>query len=169
MSMIGNFLLVSDAEIASLLEAPCAVHEFLERRVYQAASPVEYLDVDEAWHALHFLLTGTAWEGAPPLNFIVSGGNSIGDEDVGYSPARALRAREVASLHRALEGLDAQELLRRYDGPAMDALGVYPGGWAACDPTKGNAFGYCSGAYEELRALVRRGAGLGRGLLVWLT
>src|SRR5579862_2201195 len=27
-------------------------------------------DVDKAWHFIHVLLTGTAFEGHPPLNFI---------------------------------------------------------------------------------------------------
>jgi hypothetical protein len=167
--MIGNFLLVSDAEIASLLEAPSSVHDLLERRVYQAANPVQYVDLDKAWHALHFLLTGTAWEGTPPLNFIVAGGESIGDEDVGYGPAHALRASEVSSLHSALRGIDSRALLERYDGPAMDALEIYPGGWAEYDPKGGAPFGYYSGAYDELRALVEEGAETGRGLLVWLS
>src|SRR5215207_2984929 len=26
-------------------------------------------DLEKAWHGIHFLLTGTAWEGDPPLSF----------------------------------------------------------------------------------------------------
>jgi hypothetical protein len=41
------------------------------------------LDVDKAWHGIHYLLTGTAWEGDPPLDFIVKGGSQVGDVDDG--------------------------------------------------------------------------------------
>src|SRR5688500_6275073 len=36
-------------------------------------------DLDKAWHGIHYLLTGTAWEGAEPLNFLVAGGRPVGD------------------------------------------------------------------------------------------
>jgi len=170
MSMVGNFLLVSDNEIAALLAAPDTVHELLDRRVYEAESPTDYVDVDKTWHALHFLLNESAWDGAPPLNFIAVGGEPVGDEDVGYGPARALRAHEVTSLHQALERLDLSTLLERFDGPRMDALEIYQSpGWAEYDPWADTNFAYFSRAYEDLRALVRKGARSGRGILIWLS
>src|SRR5262245_51191373 len=30
--------------------------------------------LDKAWHGIHYLLTGTAWEGVLPLDFLVRGG-----------------------------------------------------------------------------------------------
>ncbi len=41
-------------------------------------------DLDKSWHGLHYLFTQTVWEGEPPLNFIVCGGNPVGNIDVGY-------------------------------------------------------------------------------------
>src|SRR3990167_6610036 len=35
-------------------------------------------DMDKAWHGAHFVLTETAWEGKPPLDFLVRGGREIG-------------------------------------------------------------------------------------------
>src|SRR5829696_7547426 len=40
---------------------------------------------EKSWHGLHFLLTGTAWEGEPPLNFLLAGGREI-DIGLGLSP-----------------------------------------------------------------------------------
>jgi hypothetical protein len=57
MSMTGRFLLFSDEEITALLAAPDTVNELLDRRVYEADEPADYVDVDKTWHALHFLLT----------------------------------------------------------------------------------------------------------------
>jgi hypothetical protein len=50
----------------------------------------------------------------------------------------------------------------------MEALEIYPGGWGQLDPHNGDEFGYFSGAYDDVRALVRKGAETGRGLLIWL-
>ena len=52
-------------------------------------------DLDKAWHGIHYLLTGTAWAGAEPLNFIVCGGTEVGDIDVGYGPARVFSSNDV--------------------------------------------------------------------------
>lgn len=168
MSMIGNFLLVTDEDISALMAAPDTVHGFLEQRVYEVEKPPDHVDVDKAWHAIHFLLTGTAWEGTPPLDFIAVGGEAIGDEDVGYGPARALRSRDVVALDQAMERIPTTELVGRYDAAKMEKLEIYPGGWSTLDPSAGDEFGYFSGAYEDIRALVRKAAHGGRGLLIWL-
>ena len=169
MSMIGNFLLVSDEDLDALISAPKKVHALLDQRVYDPEQPVDYVDVDKAWHALHFMLTGTAWKGDAPLDFIAVGGVPIGDEDVGYGAARALRSKELAVLQRALEPITVDALITRYDGKAMEDAEIYPGGWTKLDPRDPNEFGYFSGAYEELRALVRKGAETSQGLLIWVS
>src|SRR5205809_3698611 len=98
MSMNGRLKLASDAQIDGVLAQPETVGVFLfgEPETYEDRSD---LDVDKAWHGLHFLLTGAANEERPPLDFLVTGGEEIGDEDVGYGPARAyhsLQVREIA-------------------------------------------------------------------------
>src|SRR5262245_32769999 len=39
------------------------------------------IDLDKAWHGLHYIFTGTVWEGEPPGCFLVHGGEEVGDED----------------------------------------------------------------------------------------
>src|SRR5688572_4637046 len=111
MSMIGNFLLVSDDELSKLLASPTLVHGLIDSAYEDRRS--DFVDVDKAWHCLHFLLTGTAWEGDPPLNFIVAGGSEVGDEDVGYGPARGFSSPEVRAIADALDGIDHTVLARR--------------------------------------------------------
>src|SRR5262245_54433470 len=41
------------------------------------------MDIEKAWHELHFLFTGSDWEGDFPNGFLVSCGAPIGDVDVG--------------------------------------------------------------------------------------
>lgn len=165
---MGNFLLVSASEIAALVKAPDGIHAFLEQRL-AAPPPNEYVDADKAWHILHFLLTGTAWAGEAPLNFIVCGGEEIGDEEVGYGPARALLPPDVAALDAALEALPAAALAARYDPAQMAALKIYGASRNPQDVSSGVGVQWATATYEEVRALVREGAKTGRGLLVWVS
>ncbi len=166
--MMGNFLLVSESEIAALLKAPAEIHAFLEQRLAESP-PNEYVDADKAWHILHFLLTGTAWEGEAPLNFIVRGGQEIGEEDVGYGPARALLPAAVVTLDAALEALPTAALAERYDPAQMATLEIYGASRHPQDVPSSEEVQWFTATYEEVRALVREGAKTGRGLLVWVS
>ena len=89
MSMIGCFRRVPEARLRALLADPESITDFLDEEGFAD------FDIDKAWHGIHYLLTGTAWEGAAPLNFLVAGGRPVGDVDVGYGPARAFSGAEV--------------------------------------------------------------------------
>lgn len=168
MSMIGNFLLVSDLELQRAFAKPELVRALIDSAHEQRGA--DFVDVDKAWHCLHFLLTGTAWEGAPPLDFIVIGGREVGEEDVGYGPARGFSSSELKSSAVALDGIPPSELSRRFDAKKMEELEIYPsGGWSEVDPHSEESFCYFSGAYEAVRDLARKGERGGLGLLVWLS
>jgi hypothetical protein len=169
MSMIGQFLLVSDDELRAVLALPSTVHGLIDRAYERRGD--DFADVDKAWHCLHFLLTGSAWEGEPPLDFIVAGGTEVGDEDVGYGPARAFTSADVRAMADALDQLTASDLVRHFDGKQMDALEIYPavGSWTEVDPTREETFGYYSGAFDSLKELLQRGRARRLGLLVWLS
>lgn len=79
MSMIGNLQRATDADVARLLANPEEIRRFLygETDRYDNRADTR---LHKAWHGIHFVLTGSAWGGEPPLNFLVSGGASIGDE-----------------------------------------------------------------------------------------
>jgi Domain of unknown function (DUF1877) len=191
MSMIGNFRSLSDDDLRALLENPARVEQLLygddlfagtngevvslfggptsqppsEPDEWEQDGDADEIDVDKAWHGIHFLLTGTAWEGTFPLNFIVSGGKEVGDVDVGYGPARALTSEDVRRLDAALEPLTSEELERRFDPKQMSKLQIYPEIWADEDD---DSLEYLIEYYTELRAFVRRAAERGDALLVYL-
>jgi hypothetical protein len=169
MSMIGNFLLLSDQRLSELLANPEQVHDACDDG-YEAGDEV-FVDVDKAWHCIHFLLTGTSDGGNPPLNFVMAGGREVGDEDVGYGPARALMAHELQELARALDLIDQDTLVRRFDPAMMDRLEIYPdaGRWSEVDPKSEDSFGYYLGGFDSLKVLIQRGAAAGSGMLVWLS
>ena len=167
MSMIGYFFLATDAELREAESAPGAVDRLIDAADQDRKA--DLVDVDKAWHCLHFLLTGTAWEGAPPLDFVVRGGTEVG-EDMGYGPARAFGSAELRAIADALDELEHRDLVSRFNAAKMDQLEIYPpGGWQTVDPTSEERFGYFSGAFDAVKELARRGRKAGLGLLVWLS
>lgn len=124
---------------------------------------VNGIALDKAWHAIHFLLTGTAWDGDLPAGFLLAG-TPIGDEDLGYGPARLLdpaQVREVADLLRAT---DRATLWARWDSEAIAKLEIY-----GVDPKRpASEEEYVGAHYEVLRQYVLDAAARGEGLALWL-
>lgn len=166
MSMNGNFKALSDQELDALLADPSRVEQLLYASFFGGSSNGhDDLEIDKAWHGIHFLLTGTAWESSLPLGFIVAGGVEVGD-DLGYGPARALRSEDVLKIETALEPLKTEELRQRFDADRMTELEIYPFGWSQ-DPD--GELEYLLEFYTEMRAFVRRTAERRHGLLVYLS
>ena len=118
------------------------------------------LYLGKAWHALHFLLTGSAWEGEGPLRFLASGGTELGDELV-YGPARVWSVDEVRAIAAALADVSGDELVARIDPAAMTAAEIYPAIW-----DRDQDFAEFIGpAYQELCAFVREAAARGEGMV----
>lgn len=128
----------------------------------------EYLtDIDKSWHGIHFLLTGTADEGNPPLNFLLAGGADVGDEDVGDGPARAYTAAQTREIASALASLSDDELTRRYAPDAMMAAEVYPEIWDR-NPPKDDTLGYLMEYVKVIRETLAGVTARGHGVLVYL-
>src|SRR6267143_3393288 len=126
MEMIGNLRPASDAQIQHLLASPTDVTRFL----YGAeADERERVVLKKAWHAIHFVLTGSRLGGDEPLNFLVSEGTPVGEVDVGFGPARVLTSQQVRSLAAALAPLEPEELAARVDLRQLDKELIYPGDW----------------------------------------
>ena len=132
---------------------------------WKPTSASEELDLDKSWHGIHFLLTGTSYEGEPPLDFIVRGGVQIAHAEVGIDPPRVLKSDEVQPIADALDRLPPDELRERFDPERMLHEGIYPDIWDH-DPAEDDTLGYLIEHYTALRAFVRRAADRGDGLIV---
>ena len=86
----------------------------------------EPLDLGHAWHAIHFLLNGSAWHGAPPLFDAVLGGTPIGDP-TSYEPIRFVSPDEVRAT--AAELPEADQLKTRFTHQGMKQAEIYPESW----------------------------------------
>jgi len=88
----------------------------------------EHLGLGQAWHGLHFLLSGSPEPTPTPLGQAVLGGIEIG-EDTGYGPPRYLDAAAVKGIANALAAVDATTMRGRFDGDAMSDADLYLDAW----------------------------------------
>jgi len=118
----------------------------------------EQLDLDKAWHGVHYVLSGTVEPNESLLSHAVLGGTEIGDDFSGYGPARCFTAAQVADLAAALA--DAEP---RYDAERMNELQIYPFGWDEPD-----ARDWILASYSELRDFYAGAAAKGRAIVTCL-
>lgn len=90
---------------------------------------IEPCHLDKSWHGLHYLFTGSDWEGEPPQSFLLNWGKEIGEIDVGYGPARGLSSSQICAIHEFLETIDAMVLRKRFNTTKMEELEIYPNCW----------------------------------------
>ncbi len=124
-------------------------------------------DLDKSWHGIHYLLTGSDWEGDPPLNFLVCGGTVVGDIEVGYGPARVVRSSEVEKIFSALNELETETLRARFNPEEMSKLEIYPQIWDR-DPKEDDVLGYCVEYFEELREFLSDAVGKRLGIVLYI-
>ena len=164
MSMIGTVHRVPDTRLKALLGHSEDIEEFFE---FEQENQSNMHDLDKAWHGLQFLMTGTAWEGTPPLDFLVRGGQEL-DSDMGYGPPRAFSHAEVQALVRALASLTNEDLTKNFDAPAMTKASVYPSIWDRTEE-RDETLAWLLQAFAELRTFVTSAADAGDALLVYLS
>lgn len=126
------------------------------------------IDLDKAWHGIHYLLTGAADEGEPPANFLLAAGRPVGDIDLGLGPARGLSADETARAAAVLRSRSDAWLRARFDPADMMAKEVYPGIWDR-DPRDDDTLGYLMEYVVILRRFLDAAVERRLGLLVYLT
>jgi hypothetical protein len=127
----------------------------------------EDTDVDKAWHGIHYLLTGTAWEGEPPLNFLLLGGRELPDIEVGYGPARILTSAETRGAHEAIASVTDEWLRSRFNPADMMSQEIYPEIWNR-DPAEDDTLEYCIEMFQVLRTYLANIAGKNLGTIITL-
>ncbi|MGF1500176.1 MAG: YfbM family protein [Paracoccaceae bacterium] len=127
------------------------------------ATPRE-IDLDKSWHAIHWLLTGTADEASMPAGALL-GGREVG-EDQGYGPARIVSAAETAAYAKQLAVADRATLEARWDFEGLRRAEIYPEMWARRDPEH---IAYVLDYADDLRGFVAARAAAGEGMVLLLT
>jgi hypothetical protein len=161
MSMIGNYRRLTEAQLAALKADPEKVADFL----YAQEPPTGmHLNIDKTWHAIHFLLIGKKWEGGGALFDAVLGGAVLGEEDVGYGPARYLTVDEVAAVANALDEITPIQLTDRFDAKALNDADIYPQGWQS----DGHDQNYIRSYYTHLVEFFRAAASSNDAMLLYI-
>ena len=96
------------------------------------AKDTRSVDLDKAWHGLHWLLTGATAPTDELESSAIYGGEPVG-EDLGNGPGRLIATGQVRRLSPRLAKMPLQSLRARADPVAMNKADVYPGGWVDAD------------------------------------
>lgn len=169
MGMVLCLRTVSDATLEHVLSDPDSVNDLLDDATVEDDGTLTdeglHADLDKAWHAIHFLLTRSVWEGKWPEAFLLVGGRQIGDVDVGYGPARGLTRAETAAVAEMLARITVDELASRFDGRALDHAKVYPEIWSRDGD---DALEYLKSCYSQLREFVSTARAKKMGMLIFM-
>jgi hypothetical protein len=155
MSMICILREVDELKLKKFTLEPEEVIHYIE-----STDPNE-LDLHKEWHSLHYLLTGTAWDGDEPYCYLVKGGEEIGD-DLGYGPARVLKPNQVKSFCDALSKVSAEDLKKRYKPEQMEEEEIYAF-------NSGEGLKSISDSFNKLRKYVKEINDKNQGLMIYLT
>jgi hypothetical protein len=164
MSMILELLEITPETFTYLSSDLDAFEEFLDRE-WEIEKIRE--DLDKAWHGIHFLLTGSPWEGEAPLNFLLKGGVEFG-HDQGYGAPRYLSPEAVSSVSTALEAIPPGTFRSRFDSDLLDQNQIYPTGWSRPEE-KDSIREYLVSSYRILRSSIDVVRHRGNGLVLYLT
>jgi len=81
------------------------------------------------WHGLHLLLTGSAWDGEPPLNFLLHGGDILPEDESSvaeYGPDRVIVPDDVSAIDAALAKFGVADAAKRLKSSSET---TFPGSW----------------------------------------
>lgn len=189
MGMVGCFCALEDEDLQAVIQEPKRFHslwgepaaEFQlswlarlfgakapappEEKPWQPSQPVIDADVDKAWHGIHFLLTGTDWDGEGPLAFMLQGGEVI-LEDTGYGYPHGFSSDEVKEIAAALSSLDVDQLYEQANPADFARHSIYPEVWT--HEPKEECIGYVTDYLKELQKFIADVAASNRAMIVYL-
>lgn len=122
MGMVWVMTRATDVELAQLKANPDDVDDFINSDVaYESGRGV---DLDKHWHAIHFLLTGSAEPTDSPLSLILGGFEEIGPDN-GYGPAWIVPKEALIAFNDALSTRTDEQWIAGYDAAAAVKAQVY--------------------------------------------
>jgi hypothetical protein len=161
MSMTGRYLRVDPGVVARILAEPSSLLDVLYPDPEPADYLARYLDVDKAWHIIHFLLNGDPWEGTGAVGGAVLGGTELSYEDLGYGPARYLTPGEVRQTADALNDISFDQLWAEYDAARAREAELY---WTDSPDCRD----YVRENYTALQSFYRTASRHGQAVILWL-
>jgi hypothetical protein len=153
MGMVWVSTLASDQQVADLRREPAGIYDFVNSE--EAYNTGAQIDLDKQWHAVHFLLTGSAEATDSPLSIILGNFEEVGP-DIAYGPSWLIPRESLAAFHEAISDLSNEDLAKRYDPRAMVKEQVYIA--EALAEEGDEALQFLLEDVERLRAFAAKGA-----------
>jgi hypothetical protein len=115
-------LIAVDPQLAERVES-----DYAASSGFPALRDAAYCHLHKAWHAIHFLLTGSDDEPPLPEGYLLDGGVYLDRPDMDETEAspRLLSPDDVKAFAEVLRPWDEQELRRRFDHSAMLDADIY--------------------------------------------
>lgn len=158
--MVVQMRRCNSAMLAKLRASPDLVTDFVMPEEFEDIAEGQLIDLDKAWHAIHFLLSGSADEAHMPEGALLAG-QGIG-EDVGYGPARILLPAEVLAFAGYLGSKPDDFVERHLDFAKLHAADIYPSFWDRKDP---HLIKYVADNFRALKAFVGNAAAAGDAIV----
>jgi hypothetical protein len=121
------------------------------------------VDLDKAWHGIHYLLTGSPEPNGTLASRVIMGGEDIGP-DQGYGPAHLLKPDEVKAIAHLLEQTTPEMLRERFKPKEMTRADVYP--TVIWEREGDEALEYLLDNYKNLVAFYKRAAERGQAVIL---
>ena len=122
MGMVLYLRRASAADIDQVKGHPDQLDDFM---FDEADASDDLVDLDKAWHGVHYLLTGSADATDSPLSLLIGNWESFGQNQHGFGGGWIVPPPAMQAFHTALAALDDETLTARYDPAAMNAEQVY--------------------------------------------
>lgn len=159
--MIGNFKQISSSQLEELKNGSSNMEDLIYPDTDEPLK--EHLDVEKAWHGIHFLLTGEVLDKKGILGNVIMGGNEIG-EDFGYGPARYLNPLEVKETSDALALIQESDLKTKFNPSEFTQKEIYPFS-AECSIED---LEYILSHFRKLKEFYKNCAENGKAMLIYL-
>ena len=127
MGMIGNYFRTDDETIKKIKEGEISFFNCLyDEETDEELNEEAMLDIDKAWHMLHYLLAGVD-EGPTdnPLSKVVLGGEIFDECEMEYG-AWLISKEDVAEACHALKNFSKQSLYEKFSIEDMIKKDIYP-------------------------------------------
>lgn len=93
-------------------------------RTFEPIVETDTFELNQAWHILHFVFSGTNVEGPWPSGFLMSGGEEVGP-DLGYGPIRLLAPELSRAVATFLDAQSFRLLDSAYVTSEIEAAEIY--------------------------------------------
>ncbi len=122
MGMVIYLRRAGDADLDRLIADPSVFEDFVFE---EAVENLDLVDFDQAWHAVHWLLTGSADDIGHPLGILIAALPELGADENGEGGIGLISPPMMKIFADTLDRVDDRTLAARFDPVVMSKADVY--------------------------------------------